>query len=252
MNKILLSEMTYDDYLEHYGVKGMKWGESNALDDVRNSIKTAQTEFQKAVVQRQGEIKKAKDNINRVKNAVAKDIQEEAFRRAESLQKAWNNSQLKKDVDKADSAAKKAWNNSQLKKDIDKSEAAWNKSHLKKELDKADAAHKNNVAAAKKNLDTAISDREKFKQERAAYRKEEYKKLKAGLTESPEKVVAAGAGVIAAKYGGLAIPAYNMARSQGVSKGKAVVASALGGPLANVAIAEINANSKARQKVGKR
>ena len=26
MDELLLSEMTYDDYLAHYGVKGMKWG----------------------------------------------------------------------------------------------------------------------------------------------------------------------------------------------------------------------------------
>lgn len=26
MDELLLSEMTYDDYLSHYGVKGMKWG----------------------------------------------------------------------------------------------------------------------------------------------------------------------------------------------------------------------------------
>ena len=28
MGELLLSEMTYDDYLAHYGVKGMKWGGS--------------------------------------------------------------------------------------------------------------------------------------------------------------------------------------------------------------------------------
>lgn len=26
MSSLVMSEMTYDDYLEHYGIKGMKWG----------------------------------------------------------------------------------------------------------------------------------------------------------------------------------------------------------------------------------
>lgn len=266
MDKTLLSEMTYDDYLAHYGVKGMKWGETNS------AIKTAATEFQKAILQRQGELKKAVNTANSIKDAVVKDVQNEGRKLAEAHQKAWDNSPVKKELDKATAAQQKAWNNSQTKKELDKANAAHKKNvdaakkelekanaahkknvdAAKKELEKANAAHKKNVDAAKKELDKAISDPEKYRKEKAASRKEEYKKLKSGLTGSPEKAIAAGVGVVAAKYGGLAIPAYNMARSQGLSKGKAVVAAALGGPLSNVVIAEMNATSKARRKVSKR
>lgn len=156
-------ELTYGSYLEHYGVKGMKWGvrKSDPIGS-KAAIKKAQAEVERAAGQGPGEIKKAK-----------------------------------------------------------------------------------------RNLETAISNREKFKKEKSAFRKEEYTKIKEGLIGSSGKIAATGAGVVTGMYGGLGIPAYNVGRSQGLSKGKAVAAAALGGPLANVAIAEIRSTSKARQKISK-
>ena len=156
-------ELTYDSYLEHYGVKGMKWGvRKSAPIGSKSAVKKAQAEVERAAGQGPGEIKKAN-----------------------------------------------------------------------------------------RNLQTAISNRERYKKEKDAFRKEEYAKVKEGLIGSSGKIAATGAGVVTGMYGGLGIPAYNVARSQGLSQGKAVAAAIIGGPLTNVAIAEIRSTSKARQKISK-
>ena len=70
MNKLLLSEMTYDDYLAHMGVKGMKWGvrksENRSGSSRQNGSKTPSSSSGESKTAKQ----KAKDFYGKHKSTI--------------------------------------------------------------------------------------------------------------------------------------------------------------------------------------
>lgn len=219
MDELLLSEMTYDDYLAHYGVKGMKWGVRKktkfAPTGSRIAVRSAQKEMRGALLGKHEDTKAAEKNARQVRKSVVRENRRKGMGRLESRQKALDDSRVKKAYDKSEKT---------YQKHVDK---------------------------ASKNLDKAVQNRKDYKKYRKEFRAEEYDKLHEGLAGSPAKLAATGASFALGKYGGASIRAFNMSKAQGYSDGAAYTQSFFVGPLGNVAMAEITASAKARRKVFK-
>lgn len=219
MTSLELSEITYDDYLEHYGTKGMKWGVRKghkfAPTGSRIAVRSAQKEFRNAMLGKHEDTKAAEKRAKTVKKQVTRENRARGMGHLKARQKAVTDSRVEKEYDKFEKV-------------------------YQKHLDKAS-----------QNLDKAVQNRKDYKKYRKEFRAEEYGKLHDGLAGSPAKLAATGASFALAKHGGASIRSYNMSRSQGASKGAAYANSFFVGPLGNVALAEITASSKARRKVFK-
>ena len=221
MSSLMLSEMTYDDYLEHYGVKGMKWGVRKSKNHKfaptgsRIAIRSAQKEFRDATLGKHEDTKAAEKRAKQVKKQVTRENRARGMGHLKARQKAVTDSRVEKEYDKFEKV-------------------------YQKHLDKAS-----------QNLDKAVQNRKDYKKYRKEFRAEEYDKLYNGLAGSPAKLAATGASFALGKYGGASIRAFNMSKAQGYSDGAAYTQSFFVGPLGNVAMAEITASAKARRKVFK-
>ena len=219
MTSLELSEIAYDDYLEHYGTKGMKWGVRKdhkfAPTGSRIAVRSAQKEFRNATLGKHEDTKAAEKRAKQVKKQVTRENRARGMGHLKARQKAVTDSRVEKEYDKFEKV-------------------------YQKHLDKAS-----------KNLDKAVQNRKDYKKYRKEFRAEEYDKMYQGLAGSPSKLAATGASFALAKYGGASIRSYNVSKAQGFSKGAAAANSLFVGPLGNVAVAEITASSKARRKVFK-
>ena len=219
MTSLELSEISYDDYLEHYGTKGMKWGVRKdhkfAPIGSRIAVRSAQKEFRNATLGKHEDTKAAEKRVKQVKKQVTRENRARGMGHLKARQKAVTDSRVEKEYDKFEKV-------------------------YQKHLDKAS-----------KNLDKAVQNRKDYKKYRKEFRAEEYDKMYQGLAGSPSKLAATGASFALAKYGGASIRSYNVSKAQGFSKGAAAANSLFVGPLSNVAVAEIAASSKARRKVFK-